>query len=105
MIFVRLDNKYSYQNYFAMVENILIYIKFTIIYIQSVYLHRGRRWLWIVVILYTFILIYCTVIWFYVLRQLHKNVASELLNKSWRQHPTRHQLYGHLPPHHENYTS
>ena len=20
------------------------------------------------------------------------------LNKSWRQHPTRHQLYGHLPP-------
>ena len=24
-------------------------------------------------------------------RQLHKN-------KSWRQHPTRHQLYGHLPP-------
>ena len=25
-------------------------------------------------------------------RQLHK-----ILNKSWRQHPTRHQLYGHLP--------
>ena len=21
-----------------------------------------------------------------------------LLNKSWRQHPTKHQLYGHLPP-------
>ena len=21
-----------------------------------------------------------------------------LLNKSWQQHPTRHQLYGHLPP-------
>ena len=21
-----------------------------------------------------------------------------MLNKSWRQHPTRHQLYGHLPP-------
>ena len=27
-------------------------------------------------------------------RQLHKNAAS----KSWRQHPTRHQLYSHLPP-------
>ena len=27
-------------------------------------------------------------------RQLHKNA---ILNKSWRQHPTRHQLYGHLP--------
>ena len=21
-----------------------------------------------------------------------------IINKSWRQHPTRHQLYGHLPP-------
>ena len=21
-----------------------------------------------------------------------------ILNKSWRQHPTRHQIYGHLPP-------
>ena len=21
-----------------------------------------------------------------------------ILNKSWRQHPTRHKLYGHLPP-------
>ena len=21
-----------------------------------------------------------------------------ILNKTWRQHPTRHQLYGHLPP-------
>ena len=30
-------------------------------------------------------------------RQLHKNAAA-ILNKSWRQHPTRHQLYGHLPP-------
>ena len=29
-------------------------------------------------------------------RQLHKNVA--ILNKSWQQHPTKHQLYGHLPP-------
>ena len=30
-------------------------------------------------------------------RQLHKNAACNL-GKSWRQHPTRHQLYGHLPP-------
>ena len=21
-----------------------------------------------------------------------------ILNKSWRQHPTRNQMYGHLPP-------
>ena len=32
-------------------------------------------------------------------RQLHKNVVLRaILIKSWRQHPTRHQLYGHLPP-------
>ena len=31
------------------------------------------------------------------LRQLHKN-ARAILNKSWRQHLTKQQLYGHLPP-------
>ena len=30
-------------------------------------------------------------------RQLLKN-ASCNLDKPWRQHPRRHQLYGHLPP-------
>ena len=25
-------------------------------------------------------------------------MLREILNKSWRQHPTRHQLYGHQPP-------
>ena len=30
-------------------------------------------------------------------RQLHQNVASNMV-KSWRQHPTKHQLYDHLPP-------
>ena len=29
--------------------------------------------------------------------QLHKNAASNF-EKSWRQHPTKQQLYGHLPP-------
>ena len=24
--------------------------------------------------------------------------SNKILNKSWQQHPTRHQLYGHLPP-------
>ena len=34
-------------------------------------------------------------------RKLYGNYTRMLravLNKSWRQHPTRHQLYGHLPP-------
>ena len=26
------------------------------------------------------------------------NIILSLKNKSWQQHPTRHQLYGHLPP-------
>ena len=30
-------------------------------------------------------------------QQLHKNVGA-ILNNSWRQHPTRHQLYGHVTP-------
>ena len=25
-------------------------------------------------------------------------ITKKDLNKSWQQHPTRHQLYGHLPP-------
>ena len=41
-------------------------------------------------------------------KKLDRNYTRMLraaLNKSWRQHPTRHQLYGHLFPHNENYTS
>ena len=28
----------------------------------------------------------------------YTRMLQTILNKSWRQHPTRHQLYGHLPP-------
>ena len=28
----------------------------------------------------------------------YTKMLQAILNKSWRQHPTRHQLYGHLPP-------
>ena len=28
----------------------------------------------------------------------YTRILKAILNKSWRQHPTRHQLYGHLPP-------
>ena len=33
-------------------------------------------------------------------KRLEKTLAGNytILNKSWRQHPTKHQLYGHLPP-------
>ena len=28
----------------------------------------------------------------------YTRMLKAILNKSWRQHPTKHQLYGHLPP-------
>ena len=28
----------------------------------------------------------------------YARILRAILNKSWRQHPTRHQIYGHLPP-------
>ena len=28
----------------------------------------------------------------------YTRMLRAILDKSWRQHPTRHQLYGHLPP-------
>ena len=28
----------------------------------------------------------------------YTRMLRAILNKSWQQHPTKHQLYGHLPP-------
>ena len=28
----------------------------------------------------------------------YTRVLLAILNKTWQQHPTRYQLYGHLPP-------
>ena len=33
-----------------------------------------------------------------VLDTTYTRMLRAILNKSWQQHPTRHQLYGHLPP-------
>ena len=50
------------------------------------------------------ILLYGCTIWT-LTKRLEKNLAGNytrmlraILNKSWRKHPTRHQLYGHMPP-------
>ena len=50
------------------------------------------------------ILLYGCITWTLTNRQ-EKNLDGDytrmlcaILNKSWRQHPTKHQLYGHLPP-------
>ena len=43
--------------------------------------------------------------WYHITKRLEKKLDGNytrmlraILNKSWRQHPTRHQLYGHRPP-------
>ena len=35
----------------------------------------------------------------------YTRMLRAILNKSWQQHPTKHQLYGHLPPITKNYPS
>ena len=35
----------------------------------------------------------------------YTRMLRAILNKSWQQHPTRHQLYGPPAPYHENYSS
>ena len=59
----------------------------------------------------TSILLYVCTTWT-LTKQLKKKLDGNytrmlraILNKSWRQHPTRHQLYGHLPPITKNYSS
>ena len=53
----------------------------------------------------TSILLYGCTIWTLIKRLKKKKLDGNYtrmlqatLNKSWRRHPTRHQLYGHLPP-------
>ena len=43
-------------------------------------------------------LILCLKVWESGSLYIHIRMLRAILNKSWRQHPTRHQLYGHLPP-------
>ena len=38
------------------------------------------------------------IIYIYIYIYIFKRMLRAILNKSWRQHPTRHQLYVHLPP-------
>ena len=53
--------------------------------------------------IYTYIYIYMHIyvyIYIYICmyRCKYTRILRAILNKSWRQHPTKHQLYGHLPP-------
>ena len=39
-----------------------------------------------------------THIYIHIYIHTHIRMLRAILNKSWQRHPTRHQLYGHLPP-------
>ena len=47
--------------------------------------------------IYAYISIYAY-IYVYIYMNNYTRMLRAILNKSWQQHPTRHQLYGHLPP-------
>ena len=48
--------------------------------------------------IYVYIYIYACLVTLKSCDTIKQSVWGWHLNKSWRQHPTRHQLYGHLPP-------
>ena len=67
-----------------------------------------RIYIYIAVHIYLYVLKQCMYVWSNVLKQCmyvcmkldgnYTRMLRAILNKSWRQHPTKHQLYGHLPP-------
>ena len=88
--------------YIYMYMYILIYMH-TYIYIIyiCVYIYKQRSFFQAAV---TSILLYGCTTWT-LTKRLEKKLDGNytrmlraILNKSWQQHPTRHQLYGHLPP-------
>ena len=101
MISYGLKTNLVFQNYLAIVENKLIYIKFHIIWKSDLTDKMKRSFSQAAVIS---ILLYGCTIWTLTKRLGKKldgnytRMLRAILNKSWRQQPTRHQLYGHLPP-------
>ena len=63
---------------------------------ESVYTHF-RFFYYFSCYFFIYIYIYVYLVWFYG-RLFYARMLRAILNKSWRQHPTRHQRYGHLPP-------
>ena len=74
--------------------------------------HFCRKWIWLFTFHFALMLVGWLVILFYSISILFESSNAEfkmldgnytrmlraILNKSWWQHPTRHQLYGHRPP-------
>ena len=66
--------------------------KYIYIYI---YIYINRIWHWITYNCWYAIKPNPTKLYIYIYMHLF---LRAILNKSWQRHPTRHQLYGHLPP-------
>ena len=62
--------------------------------------YRSTLYVWFVMVNASLLLYGCTT-WTLTKRMeinLDTRMLRAVLNKSWRQHPTKQQLYGHLPP-------
>ena len=56
-------------------------------------------YIYIHIYIYKYIYVYIYIhIYIYKLDGNYTRMLRAILNKSWQRHPTRHQLYGHLPP-------
>ena len=56
-------------------------------------------YIWMYIYIPTYIRIYIYVyIYIYICIHIYTKMLRAILNKSWRQHPTKLRLYGHIPP-------
>ena len=103
-----------------MISEVLLLISDYLLFISNCLLIIRDNFLKIMIIFYWSIIIYCWLVIFQaavtsillygcttwtLTKRLEKKLDGNytrmlraILNKSWQQHPTRHQLYGHLPP-------
>ena len=73
---------------------IYIYI-YAYIYMHiNIYIYM-HIYIYIYVYMHIYIYIY---VYMHMYIYIYTRMLRAILNKTWRQHPTRHQLYGHLPP-------
>ena len=88
-------NKYIYINAYIYSYALYVYTYFYMYIYACTHVH---------IYIYIYIYIYGCTTWT-LTKRLEKKLDGNytrmlraILNKSWQQHPTRHQLYGHLPP-------
>ena len=94
----------SYANYMQSLSNISTWTKCNeiikvVLMLACTYLDLEQKMNWIYI--NTFIISIMMLLTKRLKKKLdgyYTRMLRAILNKSWRQHPTRHQLYGRLPP-------